>query len=193
MSKRRRFRTFMLAAAAVPLFGLLGLAGFWVIRTSRAAAARRQLEPLVRRTARRHGVDPSLVLAVIRQESNFDADARGAAGEIGLMQITQNAAADWARAQRRSLGAENILFAPELNLEIGVWYLAKALRQFRHHRDREVLALSQYNAGRQRALRWAEEYRENLLKHIPIPSTRGYIVNVLKYRASYNREKAAEK
>ena len=49
----------------------------------------------------RHNVDPHLIKAVIMQESDFDSDARGAAGEIGLMQITSGAALDWSRVHRR--------------------------------------------------------------------------------------------
>ena len=46
---------------------------------------------------RNHHVDPVLVLAVIRQESHFRADARGAGNSIGLMQVRPFVAADVAR------------------------------------------------------------------------------------------------
>src|SRR5690606_11162622 len=50
----------------------------------------------IKAAARRYGVDPELVRAVVWQESRFNSQARGRAGELGLMQIRDLAAEDWA-------------------------------------------------------------------------------------------------
>src|ERR1043165_6858468 len=50
--------------------------------------------------ARKYGVDPALVKAVVWRESWFNPHAKGRKGEIGLMQIREEAAGEWAKAER---------------------------------------------------------------------------------------------
>ena len=147
-----------------------------------------KLEPLITTVSIRHNVDPNLIKAVIRQETDFKVNARGAAGERGLMQIMPPVVEDWERLTGGKLSSIDDLFRPEVNIEIGTWYLARALNQFNHHPESVVLALSQYNAGRSRALAWEKEYQENILKHIPYSSTRHYITMVIKYRDRYEAQ-----
>lgn len=76
---------------------------------------------IVSRYAAAYGVPASLAHAVITVESNYRVDARGSAGEIGLMQIKPATA----RMMGYS-GSANGLFNPETNIKYGVKYLAKA-------------------------------------------------------------------
>lgn len=168
--------TLAMSFAAIPAF-------WWWHHQQRSPSL--QMEDLIQQAAWRHGVDPTLLKAVIRQESGFNPDARGAAGERGLMQIMPGAAQDWQTHQHRTLPTIEALFDPQLNLEIGAWYLGRALQQWSAHPEREKLALLQYNAGRSQALRAVREQEKNLPLHIPIESTRHYIKNVLSYRADY--------
>src|SRR5881394_2093226 len=48
----------------------------------------------------RYGVDPALIKAVVWRESWFNPRARGTSGEVGLMQIREPTAKDWAQAER---------------------------------------------------------------------------------------------
>src|SRR5215510_4782401 len=50
--------------------------------------------------ARRYSVEPALIKAVVWRESRFNPRARGRAEEIGLMQIREDAAREWADAER---------------------------------------------------------------------------------------------
>jgi len=139
--------------------------------------------------ARRHGISFSLVKAVIMQESRFDPLATGGAGEIGLMQLMSGAVQDWQRHHRREVAHPGLLYNPRLNVEIGTWYLARALRTWHEYRDAEVLALAQYNAGGSRAKAWAPpDPRENALSRVSFPGTRQYIINVLKYRTMFEQD-----
>ena len=84
----------------------------------------------------KHGVDPQLVRAVIFQESRFDSRAVGFKGEVGLMQIhLDGAAADWAKFHKKPVPTHASLMAVELNLEIGVWYLARALKNWENYKQ----------------------------------------------------------
>jgi len=80
-----------------------------------------QYGSIVARYAATYGVPVSLAHAVIRVESNYNPNARGSAGEIGLMQIKPSTA----RMMGYSGGAGG-LFNPETNIKFGMKYLAMA-------------------------------------------------------------------
>ena len=142
-------------------------------------------DAIIEKTARKYNVDSRFIKAVISQESKFDSRARGSSGEIGLMQIMPGAAADWARHYKIDNVHHGLLFDPELNIEIGTWYLAKALKRWRNYKHAKELALCQYNAGGKRADNWKpESYDGTVLDRIKIRSTRAY-VEAIMYK--YNR------
>lgn len=87
------------------------------------------------RLARRHGVDPLLVRAIIRVESNFNPEAVSHRGAMGLMQIMRGTA--------RSLGVRN-LFDIRENLDGGIRYMRMLLQRNGWNLE---LALASYNAG----------------------------------------------
>lgn len=76
---------------------------------------------LISKYAKSHGVPESLAHAVISVESNYRADARGAAGEVGLMQIKPATA-----RMMGYKGSTKALYNPETNIKYGMKYLAKA-------------------------------------------------------------------
>lgn len=136
--------------------------------------------------AGRHNISPFLVKALIKQESDFTAHAVGKAGERGLMQITPGAVADWERVTGGSCPHPGLLFNPALNIEVGTWYLGRALRRWRKYRNADVLALAEYNAGPSRAKNWAPKNPEDdALARIRFPGTHRYIRNILEYKKEY--------
>jgi len=93
---------------------------------------------LIEEVARRHGIDPALIHAVVEAESNYRASARSQMGARGLMQLMPSTARDLGVTSARSL------FDPEANLEAGVSYLKSLLARF----DGDLTnALAAYNAG----------------------------------------------
>jgi soluble lytic murein transglycosylase len=137
--------------------------------------------------AARHGVDPLLVKAVIWQESRFHADKLGGHGERGLMQVTEPAAADWVRATGVETFVPADLLDPKTNIEVGTWYLGRALRHWSGQEDPLPFALGEYNAGRSRVKRWSGGElmtAEALDRAMDIPSTRSYI-NAVRGRYEY--------
>ena len=94
-----------------------------------------QLEALICKYAQIYGVDPSLVRAVMRHESGFNATAVSPKGAQGLMQLMPGTAA--------LMGVKNPL-DPEQNIAGGVGYLRNCLDRFQHN---VPLAVAAYNAG----------------------------------------------
>ncbi|HMJ65902.1 MAG TPA: lytic transglycosylase domain-containing protein [Candidatus Binatia bacterium] len=139
--------------------------------------------------ARKYGVDPALIKAVVWRESRFDPRVRGDAGEIGLMQVGELAAQEWVQAEGRRFFSHENLFDPRENTEAGTWYLHKMLRRYAATDRPMVFALADYNAGRGNVLRWnkgvASTNSVAFLKQMDFPGTREYIRSILKRYEKY--------
>lgn len=118
-----------------------------------------QLESLIQKYAGRHGVDPSLVRAVMRHESGFNANAVSPKGATGLMQLMPGTAA---------LMGVNNPFDPEQNIAGGVGYLRRCLDRFAHN---VPLAVAAYNAGPESVARYGTVP--------PYTETQTFVQNVL--------------
>ena len=141
--------------------------------------------------AKRLGVDPLLVKAVIWQESRFQPDKSGGHGERGLMQVTEPAAQDWVNAEGIETFVPGDLFDPKTNIEVGTWYLSRALRHWAAQEDPLPFAVGEYNAGRSRVNRWSRGEMisaEELRQAMDLASTRAYVAAVRK-RYEYYRER----
>jgi soluble lytic murein transglycosylase len=142
--------------------------------------------------AQRYQIDPALVKAVIWKESRFNPRARGKAGEIGLMQIREDAAFEWADAEKiRGFYHEQIL-DPEKNIRCGTFYLSKLLKRYTQADDPLPYALADYNAGRANVLRWnkgaAQTNSAAFLARMDYPGTREYAQKVIQRRTNYARQ-----
>ncbi len=136
--------------------------------------------------ARDQGLDPYLVAGLIRRESAFSPAVSSGAGAIGLMQIMPATGRGLARGAGLDHFEVSMLKEPEVNVHLGVRYLASLMKQFHGELP---LVLSAYNAGPNRAVVWQKlpESRdmELLAERIPYPETRDYIRHVLLHRALY--------
>ena len=180
-----RNRSWIVAAAVgVPLIAIavcliFGIPMGWFVND-------RDYSAEIAAAAQKHGLDPALVRSLIYQESRFRAGKRGKKGEIGLMQVLPSgAAAEWARVKKRPRPTERELFDVGVNLEIGCWYLARALGNWRSYDRRVELALAEYNAGPTNARKWAPPQKNGqVLPRVTIVSTKKYITEIMKrYRA----------
>ena len=163
------------------------LVGFQVFRTYRENSHDRAILA----AAQNYDVDPTLIKAVIWRESHFNPRARGAAREIGLMQLREAAAEEWAKAEGVPYFSHDHLYDPEKNVMAGTWYLKKLLRRYPRTDDPVVFALADYNAGRTHVLRWnkgaASTNSAQFLKQMDYPGTRAYIAAIQKRQQHYQK------
>lgn len=127
----------------------------------------RRLEGLIERISLRHRIDPDLVKAIIKIESNFDPWAVSCKGAMGLMQLMP------ATASR--FGVDDA-WDPSQNIEGGARYLDFLLDRFDDNRE---LALAAYNAGEGAVSRY------NGIP--PYPETQAYVRHVMRLHRNYQR------
>ncbi|WP_216364579.1 lytic transglycosylase domain-containing protein [Moorella sp. E308F] len=97
----------------------------------------RQYSRIVCKEAGIHQIDPIWILAIMWQESRFDTRVQSEAGARGLMQILPSTA--------REYGVKpDQLYTPEINIQLGIKYLAYLQKQFNGNL---FLATTAYNQG----------------------------------------------
>ncbi len=121
---------------------------------------------IIHQAARQHGVESSLIKAVIRAESDFDKNAVSKKGAQGLMQLMPETA--------KELAVKNS-FDPNENIRAGVRYLKRQLHNFRND---VPLALAAYNAGENAVRRYG--------RIPPYKETRTFVDRVLRYWDEFN-------
>lgn len=131
------------------------------------------------KSSKTHDIDPYLVAAIIDVESGFNKDAQSAKDARGLMQITEQTG-EWGFEQLEIEGYENEkLFIPEVNIEIGTWYLQRLNQEFDGGLD---LVLAAYNGGSGNVNKWLKdkEYSNDgkTLDKIPFKETENYVKKV---------------
>ena len=127
---------------------------------------------IIIRAARKHGVDNTLVKAVIRAESDFDRNAVSKKGAQGLMQLMPETAKDLAVKDS---------FDPHENINAGVRYLKRQLNNFQNN---VPLALAAYNAGENAVRRYG--------RIPPYKETRTFVDRVLRYWDEFSLNKQSK-
>jgi len=142
-------------------------------------------ESTIRREAERNNFDPMFAAGLIRQESTFQADAVSHADAIGLMQILPKTGRLLAK-ERKIRYTKNSLFDPNINIELGMLYIANLTRAT----GGPEYAAAAYNAGEDRIALWKSErtYDEvpELVESIPFTETREYVQIVLRNTDMYH-------
>ncbi|HCE45428.1 MAG TPA: hypothetical protein DET40_17960 [Lentisphaeria bacterium] len=152
-------------------------------------------DSLITEAARKYCVDSCLLKAVIWKESKFNQNARGGSGEVGLMQIRPTTAAkEWAELNHVDIEGEGVLFYPSLNIDIGAWYLSRAMKRWEKYKHCEELALSEYNAGFKGMSSWIpSDPGGEVISGIRIKSTKAYVTDIMDKYGEYAKKRPAVK
>ncbi|MCX6098924.1 MAG: lytic transglycosylase domain-containing protein [Candidatus Bipolaricaulota bacterium] len=144
----------------------------------------------VERWSSTYGVDPYLVLAVIREESNYLPTAVSSSNAGGLMQLLPSTAKWIAESKCKLRYTSELSFDPDANIRMGTWYLSYLTGLY----DKDVVrAVAAYNSGNGNVDRWTAA--ANVTRRADVPGalgsieTREYLVKVLNswliYRELY--------
>ncbi len=136
-------------------------------------------------------ISKTMVYALIRSESFFDADVMSSAGAIGLTQLMEFTGSDIARRFKMS---DYSLTDPETNIRFGTWYLASLISRCE---DSPMLGFFSYNAGITRVRRWLQSSltefgkKSNMpldlfLETVPFAETREYGRKLISATIAYD-------
>jgi len=143
----------------------------------------------IRAAAQRYGLDPALVKAIVWRESRFHPEVRGRANELGLMQLREDAAQEWADSERIGSFQHEHCLNPATNTMAGAFYLKKLLRRYSQTDNPIPYALADYNAGRGNVLKWisgaAGTNSALFAAQIGFPGTREYVASVMQRYEKY--------
>lgn len=141
--------------------------------------------PIVEKYSSEYGVDPLLVIAVIRAESKFLPQSQSHKGAQGLMQLMPETASWIAESLGEDDFSQSDLKEPEKNIQYGTWYLASLQKEFKNI----TLVLAAYNGGRGHVNEWIRTKQLSLnnlrVEDIPFLETREYVNRVTQYYSSY--------
>ena len=151
-------------------------------------------EERVRFFSQKYALDEFLVYSVIREESHFDREAVSVSDARGLMQLLPSTALETAPKAGLSGFETSQLFSPDINLELGCYYLNWLLEIFGGN---FAVSLAGYNGGPTSAKTWYEKNGalevDEFVEEIPFEQSRNYVKKILRSYAAYDAVYGKEK
>lgn len=140
-------------------------------------------EEIVETYSEQYNIEENLIFAVIKAESNFDADAVSNKGAMGVMQLMEETAKDVANKSRIELDITNIeqeMLNVDNNINIGTKYLSTLLERY----GNKEVALAAYNAGIGNVDSWIEKgiikKDGSDIENVPYKETNMYVRKILR-------------
>lgn len=137
-------------------------------------------------------LDPMLVFAIIKNESNFNHTGTSVADARGLMQLMEETAKEVAGKLGKVVTSQE-LYEPEINIQIGTRYVADLIKTY----DGNIsIALAAYNAGMGTVQKWIDtgviKKDGSDIENIPYKETNNYVRKILRdykmYQDLYEKE-----
>lgn len=139
----------------------------------------------ITQAAEENGLDPHLVCAIVKTESDFRPSVVAEDGGHGLMQIMPETGQNLSK----DLGidySEEALLDVQTNLKMGTYYFSRLLQKYQS----EDLAIAAYNGGTNQVDGWLENgtinWEENSMENIPVEVTRQYVRKVNRAKTVYS-------
>src|SRR2546421_22203 len=138
--------------------------------------------------SKKRGLDPRLVLAIMKQESRFKPNAKSPSAARGLLQLTIDAAQKYAPRSGIKQITEDSLYRPEVAIPIGCEYLGELSRMFAGLS--EAIAAS-YNGGEDNVARWLARSNQNnegvFAAEVEFTESKNYAFKVMSYFRAYRQ------
>lgn len=179
MKKKTRKILFLITIIVIILILLLG-----VFKVQNIVL--RKIYPIkyseyVYKYAEEYEVDPLLIFAIIKAESNFNPNVVSSSNAIGLMQLMDTTAEEIARKVDITFTVKSSLYNPDLNIRLGTKYFSDLLKEYNQNK---LLALTAYNAGKGNLKRWIEQgiIKEDGsdIENIPYKETNNYVRKIVR-------------
>ena len=143
---------------------------------------------LVVSEAKKRGLDPRLVLAIMKQESAFKPNAKSPSAARGLLQLTIDAAQKYAKRVGLQQITDDSLYQPATNIAVGSEYLSELSRMFAGLP--EAIAAS-YNGGEDNVARWLGRSNQNdegiFAAEVGFTESKNYVFKVMSYYRAYRQ------
>jgi soluble lytic murein transglycosylase len=135
--------------------------------------------------ASKRSLDPRLILAIMKQESQFKPGARSPAAARGLLQLTIDAANKFGKRAGYAHVTEDMLYRPDVSIAIGAEYLSELSRMFAGLPEAMAAA---YNGGEDNVARWLARSNRNdsgvFSSEVGFSESKNYVFRVMSnYRA----------
>ncbi len=131
--------------------------------------------------AEEYEVDPLLIFAIIKAESNFNPNVVSKSQAIGLMQLMDTTAGEIAEKLEIPYAKKESLYNPELNIKLGAKYFSNLMKEYN---NKELLALTAYNAGIGNVKKWVEQgiiqQDGSDIENIPFKETNNYVRKIVR-------------
>lgn len=138
--------------------------------------------------AEENEIDPFLIFAIIKAESNFNRNIESSSGAIGLMQLMESTAIEMANEIGEEVVVKEALYNPKTNIKIGTNYYSYLLE---HYEGNMYLALAAYNAGMGNVDKWIKEgiIKEDGsdIENIPYKETNNYVRKIVRDYKIYQK------
>ena len=147
---------------------------------------KKEYSEYINKYSQEYNVEENLIYALIKAESNFEADAVSNKNAQGLMQLMPSTAEEVADKNDIELNEENIL-EPETNINIGTIYIATLLEKY----DSVEVALAAYNAGIGNVDKWIDNGTIKAdgtdIENIPFKETNTYVRKIMRDYEIYKK------
>jgi soluble lytic murein transglycosylase-like protein len=138
--------------------------------------------------AKKRGLDPRLVLAIMKQESAFKPNAKSGSAARGLLQLTLDAAQKYAKRAGVNHLTEDSLYVPGTSIALGCEYLSQLSRMFAGLP--EAIAAS-YNGGEDNVARWLARSNQNdegiFASEVGFSESKDYVFKVMAFYRAYRQ------
>jgi soluble lytic murein transglycosylase len=177
-------KKYILTLLLVILLGIVYYQSNWLGKMMYPIKYREEIEA----NAAKYGIDPLLVAAIIRVESNYKPELVSSKGAIGLMQLMPDTAQWILEMDGFASLSINSLYEPNSNIMMGTKYINLLNNQFNNNLA-EVLAA--YNAGPGNVSKWREtnvwDGKLENIEQIRFWETRKYVDRVVYYYKKYQK------
>lgn len=178
---KKGIKILMIMILILAIVGFLAIKVFKVQKVVLKKVYKTEYIEYVKKYATEYEVDPLMIFAIIKAESNFNRNVVSKSGAIGLMQLMDTTAEELCNQMDIFYVKKTSLYQPELNIQLGTKYFSNLMKEFDNN---YLLALTAYNAGIGNVKKWIEQgviqADGSDIENIPFKETNNYVRKIVR-------------